>query len=309
MKKIVYSIVVAAIGLTACKKNDPIPGPTPDAADLINFISGNVSDKIQNFTVSANSPIYIVGNEGVILSLPANQLEDAGGTLISGNVDIELIEITKKSAMLLLDKPTRGKMANGDHELLISRGEYYVTIKQFGTEVVLISPMHVTAPAAFDGTMRKFVDVGTGDELLWDMADDSIIVADSTGSGFDILPDEWGWTNIDRFYSDPRPKTTIFADLPDGFDNTNTEVYLSYDGEGPALANFDKWDSNQNMFTEHYGLIPIGLDVHFIAIAIVDDDLHYCIESVSITDNHVQDISDFAVTTEAQLINLIDNLP
>jgi len=165
--------------------------------------------------------------------------------------------------------------------------------------------------------MRKFVDIDPGDDVLWEIADDSLIdfIDEDTigepGGGYiasyGILPGEWGWTNIDKFFMDPRPKTTIFAEMPEGFDNTNCEVFISYDGTPGSLARFDTWIDGR--FTEHYGLIPIGLNVHFIAVGIVDGDLHYAIEAASITTEHVQNIDHFTAISEAALIALIEDLP
>ena len=92
--------------------------------------------------------------------------------------------------------------------------------------------------------------------MPWEMAADSLLDPDGGMEGvsaFEILPGEWGWTNIDKFYSDPRPKTEIYAELPDGLGNTNTEVFISYDGESKALAQFDVWEDGR--FTEHILLL------------------------------------------------------
>lgn len=50
------------------------------------------------------------------------------------------------------------------------------------------------------------------------------------GNNYYVTFGNFGWTNVDRFYSDPRPKTSILVDVPEGYDNTNSTVYLSYDG-------------------------------------------------------------------------------
>jgi len=146
--------------------------------------------------------------------------------------------------------------------------------------------------------------------MLWEMAADSLLDPDGGMEGvsaFEILPGEWGWTNIDKFYSDPRPKTEIYAELPDGLGNTNTEVFISYDGESKALAQFDVWEDGR--FTEHYGLIPIGLEAHFIAVIKISGQLNYTNIPATITENHVQTIDGFTEISEDALITLIDDLP
>ncbi|MDG1912985.1 MAG: hypothetical protein P8I55_00135 [Crocinitomix sp.] len=278
---------------------------------LANFFSTNIEAATQHFSQNANAVISLTGEKGTYLSLAPNSLIDADGDLITGLVDIELIEVSKKSEMVLMNKATMGKKGP-NHTTLISQGEFYVSISQFGTELTLTSPMTLSTPIDdYDPSMRKFVNISDEEDLLWEMAADSILNEgeDSTGVAlsYEILPGEWGWTNIDKFYSDPRPKTEIFAELPEGFDDTNTEVYISYDGESNALAQFDVWTGDR--FSEHYGLIPIGLEVHFIAVGIVGDELNCSIQSATIIDNHVQNIDDFAAITEDALITLIDALP
>ncbi len=311
MKSTHYLIGGLVLISFACKKPESVPPPAPDAAALIAFNSENIEDATQHFSVNANSPIYIYGEKGTQLYLAADALEDSEGNLVTGDVQVELIEIDKKSEMVLMNKATMGK-SGSNHATLVSQGEYYVSISQYGSELTLTSPMTLMANIdGFDPSMRKFVNISNEEDLLWEMAEDSLLEEGEDSLEFnvtyDILPGEWGWTNIDKFYSDPRPKTEIFAELPEGFNDTNTEVYISYDGESNALAQFDIWTGGR--FTEHYGLIPIGLEVHFIAVGIVGDELHYSIQAATITNNHVQDIDDFAAISEDALVTLIDALP
>jgi hypothetical protein len=86
-------------------------------------------------------------------------------------------------------------------------------------------------------------------------------------------------------------------------------VYLAYDGEPTALASFDMYDKDKKLFTEHYGLIPIGLKVHFIFVSIIEDEIHYAIQPATITENHTEVIGEVESITEADLIKLIDDLP
>ena len=313
MRKLNYLLGGIALIAFSCKKPTVIPPPAPDSAALIAFTNDNLADATQHFSVDAGASIFIIGEKGTQLYLSANSLIDSDGDLVTGNVDVEFIEIDKKSGMVLMNKATMGKLGT-NHATLISQGEFYVSISQYGTELTLTSPMTLVSPVdSYDPAMRKFINTGVEDDLLWEMAEDSILAAGDTimgggaGVSYEILPGEWGWTNIDKFYSDPRPKTTIFAELPDGFDNTNSEVYISYDGESNALAQFDVWVDGR--FTEHYGLIPIGLEVHFIAVGIIDGELNYSIQAATITDNHVQDIDGFSAISDEGLVDLIDDLP
>ena len=93
--------------------------------------------------------------------------------------------------------------------------------------------------------------------------------------------------NIDKWYNDPRPKTEIHVQVPEGHDPDNCGVYLAYAGEGSALARFDTWDEATNRFGEHYGLIPIGLEVHVIFVTESEGLWSYGIQSETITEDHL----------------------
>lgn len=101
----------------------------------------------------------------------------------------------------------------------------------------------------------------------------------------------------------------LYVDVPDGYDDTNCVVYLSYDGEPSALAQFDIYDEDLEMFTEHYGQIPIGMDVHFIFVTEIDGQMYYTIQGATIIDNHVEIITDPEPISQTTLETLINNLP
>ena len=135
--------------------------------------------------------------------------------------------------------------------------------------------------------------------------------ADGADTMYWAISDQFGWSNIDRWYSDPRPKTTIHVDVPDGWDDENSGVFLSYDGEN-TLARFDTYDESTELFSEHYGLIPIGLEVHVIFMTESEGTWSYAIQQTTIVDNHVSVFDDPNAFIEADtdgLIAAIDALP
>lgn len=158
------------------------------------------------------------------------------------------------------------------------------------------------------------------DEVEWVEADkdadrDNMWV-EGEGSGADVsytmLTQAFGWTNIDRWYSDPRPKTTIHVSVPEGWDDANSAVYLSYDGEPTALAQFDTYDDETGLFSEHYGLIPIGLEVHIVFVTELEGQWSYAIQAATIEDAHLTTFDapeDLIETDLAGLTEAINALP
>ncbi|WP_242499186.1 hypothetical protein [Flavobacterium sp. 140616W15] len=128
------------------------------------------------------------------------------------------------------------------------------------------------------------------------------------GGNYYVHFGSFGWTNVDRFYSDPRPKTTLLVKAPEGYTNINSAVYLSYDGEGTnALAKLDTY-TPAGLFSEHYGQIPIGLACHVIFVTEDNGQWHYAIKAVTVAANDVYTftLSQTTVGTEAQLIAAIN---
>jgi hypothetical protein len=217
--------------------------------------------------------------------------------------------------MVLLNKPTMGRLPNGDLSTLLSGGEYYLKITKNGQDVTAPNGVYVILPGDNTGGvvfgMQLFDGLIVNDNLEWQLASDSVVtLPDSLGNPgtYQILDNSWGWTNVDIFYEDPRPKTVLQVKLPEGFNQTNSEVYLTYDGQPTALASLDTY-TETGFFSEHYGLIPIDLNVHFIAVTLINGQLNYAITAATITDGHIEYINGFTPITEADLAVLINALP
>ena len=312
MKKIIISSALVVIGLTTACKKEVIPTPdTNNSTTLSSYHSQIVNQLKQNFTVDATLGGTITGNKGTKVTILPNGLKWSNGQTVTGNVNIELVEIYDRGTMVLTNKPTMGILPNGDLAPLVSGGEYYLKITQNGTALNTNNGVYVQVPTANpDFGMQLFDGIlDANANLTWDLTTDSInFNQDSLGSNYGFFDDAWGWTNVDRFYDDPRPKTTIKVQLPNGFDNTNANVYITYDGEPTALASMDVFTTD-GYFSEHYGLIPIGLEIHLIAIAMIDGQLNYAILPQTVDADEIMTIASFSPISEAALVALINDLP
>lgn len=308
-------IATAVLLLTySCNKPEVIPPPTPDGSALTNLFTSNRNGAVQTYTVNATTGDVITGTHGTTVEIYPNTLLDASNNLVSGNVTVELIEIFDRASMLFNNKPTIGIQPGGEPTLLLSGGEYYLNIKQNGNQLHTNSYVLVNVPANLTGGMdpnmelfRMGGDVNTGEDL-WELdVADTAMVVDTTGSGsYGIMDGEWGWTNVDRFWSDPNPKTTLLVEMPEGYDLSNCEIYLVYDDMPNCLARLDAF-TPEGYFSEHYGQIPIGLHVHVVAVAIIDDELHHAIKDVTIADGQIVTISELTPTTQGELTTTINN--
>lgn len=319
-KKTLVVALMTTLALTSCTKRDDIDIPIrPSAQEFTDIKQLALDNKVQEFQFNVDGSVaHLTSAKGVQININSSCLT-LNGNAVTGDIDIEFVELFEKGDMLTTNKPTMGIMPNGDKAMLISGGEFFVKVSQNGAEIEtncgfqLIIPASLTGGVDNDMTLWKGVIDGEGN-LDWKDAegrDNKEERVFAEGGAYYTFAGEFGWTNVDKFYNDPRPKTTILVDVPDGYDNQNSAVYLSYDGEAPALAKLDTYDNATGLFSEHYGQIPIGLECHVIFVSEENDNFKYAIKAATIVENGVITIldSEIAVATEAQLAQLMNDLP
>ena len=317
-------LVLASIALTSCSKDDNNQTPVPTAA-AFNAIRENALDGItQTFTLDASAgATTFTSVKGVQLTINGSCLTKNGNP-VTGNVTIEYKEIFDAGSMLVTDKTTMGKLPNGDMTLIVSGGEFYVNATQGGTELditcnfQLIIPSTLTGGAQagmqlWDGTIdvdgnidweKQAANPGTGQGGVF-------VEGTAPNAPYYAFFNAFGWTNVDRFYSDPRPKTIILAEAPSSYNYDNSAIYLHYDGEASTLAKLDIFNTTTQQFSEHYGQIPIGLQCHVIFATEEAGQWRYAIKPATIAANDVYTftLAETTLGTEAQLVAAINALP
>jgi hypothetical protein len=336
--KVVSSIFKSVLGLsliatfTSCISDPDIEDikPQPDGIALNNRFLDNRANALEEFTIDAAAGGIITGSQGTKVKFNANSF-GLNGNPVTGNVTVQLIEIYDKAGMVINNRTTLGQKANGDKEALKSAGQFFINAKQGANELDLLEMASVESrPVDFadlDGGMKIFRTEpdndcdGIDDDCDWVEADenndgkqDDAQIRDAQGAdgtfatyNYDI--GSFGWTNLDRWYNFAGAKTEIFIDVPAEFNEDNCAVYLSYDGEPTALARMDVYNTTLELFTEHYGLIPVGLEVHIIMVAEIDGVLHYAIQGTTIVEDHIEVISGLSPISQPALESLINGLP
>jgi hypothetical protein len=322
--------------MTSCQKDDHSELNFPDiqperatAQDFTELKATAIDNLTQTFQININGSGSFTTEKGVEITINGACLTN-NGNAVTGTVDVEVIELFERGNMLTTNKTTMGLNPTGGKELLVSGGEFFIEATQNGQALQLICPMQVLVPTAltggddtdmtlWDGIIGLDCQIETGcDDVTWVEQK-----RDGLGAGIDIgqgaagqslymaFFSNFGWTNVDRFWSDPRPKTKLWAKVPEGFDNENCALYLSYNGEAGSLANLDAYDPATKLFSEHTGIIPIGLECHVIFVSEENGNWLYAINPVTIIADGtlVIEESDLATTTESQLIAMINALP
>jgi len=321
LKNILGTLLLTTVLFSSCSKNDDVDIIVRATAEDFNNLKEEALEGLtQTFQFNAEyGAISLTSEKGVDIYLNGSCLT-LNGNPVTGAVDLEFVELFDKGNMLTTNKPTMGVLPNGDKALLISGGEFFIEATQNGVALETTCNIQMGIPSALTGGIDNDMILwnGTIDEngdLAWE--EDKRDGANGQGGVFaegnqyNAFLGDFGWSNVDRFYNDPRPKTTILTGVPEGYDNTNCSVYLSYDGEDTGLANLDTYDAGTGLFSEHYGQIPIGLECHVIFVTEEAGDWKYAIKPVTIIENDVITITDgeTSIVTEAQLTTIINGLP
>jgi len=318
--KTIFGILFLSILFASCQTSDDsdiiISNPVPSAQDFSNIIQQALENQTQNFRFNGDDGnITLTSIKGVQIIINTNCLT-LNGDPVTGTVDLEYVELFEKGTMLSTNKPTMGTLPNGDKAMLLSGGEFFIEATQNGAALDINCNMQLIVPNSLTGGPDPAMTLWNGtidaeDNLTWDE------VEDATGQGgvfaeggqYYAFLETFGWTNIDRFYNDPRPKTLIQAQAPDGYNYTNSAIYLSYDGEDSGLASLDTYEVG--LFSEHYGQIPIGLECHVIFATEDNGIWRYAIKAVTIEANDIITFThdETTIATEAELIDIINALP
>ncbi len=326
-KLLLPALLLSGLFFISCETTESVidtePNLTiPTAAEFAALQTQALDNITQEFTFT-NDPagwMTFTSESGVTISFFGGCLTDTDGTSVTGEVTLEFIELFNSGSMVVTGMPTMGTMPDGDLAMLISGGEFYINATQNGEQLELTCSMQLTIPTALTGGADNDMTLWNGiiddnGNLVWEEEDNDNPNQENgvfiEGGAYYAFFGNFGWTNVDRFYSDPRPKTTINVAVPEGFDNENSGVYISYNEEGNALARLDTYDAVTGYFSEHYGQIPIGLECHVIFASESDGGWLYAIKAVTITENGVITFTEAELdtVTEAELTALINALP
>ncbi len=311
MKILVIAMLGVTLATVSCKKDEPTTDPTvnPSAQALGAFFSGNTANEVQQFTIDATTPGSISGSKGTVINFSGSSFETQSGTVVTGNVDIELIEIFSKADMIKLNKPTMANHPNGGLAPLISGGEFKITASQNGEELNLRDGFNyfVTVPAAngVDPNMEIFYGTDDSDTVVWNQADSSVIWGQ--GNQYSAYFDSLNWINLDYFMNQTGPQTTVQVEVPQGFNNQNCALFISFDGLN-SLAML--YNASGNVFTSAPSYtLPVGMDVHFVALSFINNEPHVAIVQAQLVNNHYEVIQQLTQTTTGQLDTDLSNLP
>lgn len=317
MKNAILSLLaLATLGMVACKKHEVIPPPTP-TSNLGSYFTDNENEAKQNFSINASTSNTFTGENGVKINVPANSFVYSNGTVVTGTIDFELIEVLNVSSMVSLNKTTT---SNG--EILVSGGQIKLIASQNSSQVFLAQDMAVEVKipttnidpqmALFVGNQNATGDVDWTSSVLDTTQQDTIIIVNDTiGNGwvdyysFDFTNDSLGWINCDYFWNNPAPETDIIAQLDTVYNYSNTSCFLVFTDINSVMSLHDYTVVNDGEFLGSN--IPTGQPVTFVCISEIDGLYYSAFVNAMIVDNHIENIT-MSLTTITAIQTAIDNL-
>lgn len=274
-KHIVLSVLAATLLMNACKKDEenPTPAPAPGTPTAVNpvraFTEANLNAARQSFTVNAATGGSILGNRGSYIVFVPGAFRTASGATVSGTVQVKLIEVLDIGDMILMNKQTAGNFG-GQLRMLRSGGEVKIEATQGGNEVFIV-PNGAVVNIPGGNNVDPLMDVfyGTEDtdgDVVWNLSTDTITVQDSavwdtTGVNwfyYQFAADSLNWLNCDYFPAGSI--TELLVDAPDGYDGSNTMVWVAVPALNGLLGSYYTGTLFQSYQT------PIGFQAVVVAL-------------------------------------------
>ncbi len=265
---------------------------------------------------NGNESTTIVTPRRTNIQIPPNAFVDDSGTVVTGPIQFELIEIYEKGDMIKFNRPTS---SNG--RPLTSSGAFYLQANQ-GNKVLSLSPNHEIQIRIESETINPKMELFYGDDTdpsgfnwveadgnsqLWENVNsDSWDNPDGTvGTGYSFSITQLNWINCDAFVDiNPDALTALCVELPELYTNKNAVVFVTFEDWNGVMPLRGSPDSKQ--FCE-IGL-PVGATVKLLVISEQGtDNYHFANHSLTITENQTEIMEPIPTTLES-IVEVLDEL-
>lgn len=313
LKLIVLLALLVSINF-ACTKEEIEP-PTQEAFKALQDKA--LKKRTQIYTLNADADCTFTSEKGVNVRIDPASLSINGESL-TGEFQLEFVELYNAGDMLVTNKRTMGRMDNGDLAIIITGGAFYINATQDGKQIDYSVDIEMDVPGDLTGGVDTAMILWTGEvvgdgTLTWypDKGQSRDRTIEHSRIMYFLKIDNFGWTNIDKFAVYEGEKTTLLVEVPEGYNPGNSSIYMKHNEEPNALASLDMFNEETNRFTEHYGQIPVGLKCHIIFVTVRNGKWRYAVHSVEVEKDAVYHIdkSEMKEVKESELVNIIDKLP
>ena len=286
-----FILFLSTGSLFSCKKSEPTQ-QLPTAQTLNNLFDANLNSIKQTATFDAATTFTFTSAQGTQITIDGSCLRKNGNP-VTGNVQLEFVEIYDRGTMAMTNKPTMGINANNEEELLESGGEFNIKVTQDGVALTTTCFVPIDVPTSITGGTKPGMQgfngaIDANGKLTWELATGVDFWVKTNPDKYASLLSDFSWFNCDKFYADPRPKTGITVLVPTGYANAST-TFLSTNAKPNSLGGLG-------------GKYPIGLECKIIFVTEDNGNFRYAVKPMTLVANQqvTFSISETTLATPAQ---------
>ena len=288
-----------------------------DGTDYTNSLMDCRLPKVQTFTIQGFAGGQIFGAQGGIINIPGQSLFNADGTIIDGEVEVSVLEMFTPGEIVACQLSTNTRNTAGNIEPTLSEGLLFFDIRFNGQPVVIQGEIQIFIPEENNTQEQLFFNSPSCPDIecivTWENTGIAFPseIEDANGAvtrGYSANTSQIGWYHIGQFNPNQNERTTVYNVPPSGFNDTNSNVFLSYDNDKIAVSLFEQYDINLGVFSEVYNEIP--LETQGLLIFVSRQDGMYVLDTseINVTQNIIGATTSTNGTTEDQLVTVINSL-
>ena len=312
----VAALLGLAFTLSACGGKSAVPVSTLPTNPQAFFEANGVPVQTKTMTLGS-SAVSVTFAGGTTLTFAPGSVQDESGNVYSGEVQLKVREVQRKSDMLLSNV-----LSVSNTSPLVSGGMFFLDLKTPSGAALNVNPVQGVGAAVPvvgkpNDRMQQFVGQGTscsqqgggagagpvtsaplasGDSSVnWCPVAGQFGINTSTPPGsyvFSIFGK--GWINCDFFYQDSRPKTTVHVGFT-AINDANTVVFLVPQGINTVIALYTQDGSNQRKSYDNS--LPIGLNTELVALTFNAGKQYLAHKTVTVSTNLSENLTFNEIST------------
>ncbi|MFC4634679.1 hypothetical protein ACFO3O_12215 [Dokdonia ponticola] len=288
-----------------------------DGADYAASLMECRQPKVQTFTIQGFAGGQLIGAQGGVVSIPGQSLFNPDGTIIDGEVEVSMLEMFTSGDIVACQLSTNTRNATGTIEPTLSEGLLFFDIRFNGEPVVIQGEIQIFIPEENNTEELLFFNSPSCPDLncrvTWETIGSAFPteIDDPIGNittGYSGSTSQTGWYSIAQFNPSQNERTTVYNVPPAGFNDTNSNVFLSYTNDKIAVSLFEQYDLNLGVFSEVYNEIPLDTQGHLIFISRLDGIFRLDTSQISVTQDIIGATTNTSELAEDQTITVINSL-
>lgn len=277
----------------------------------------------QKFTAPASENILTITSEkGMKLQVTGLPFKVNGDPVTNGDLVIEFAEVYDRGTMAAINRPTiydpRDSLLQ---DVFVTGGLFYANVLSNGKSVDAVSRISSTIPISITGNqfckMHFNSWVNTKNNLTWEEVDifdidEYNFPIENNGTEYYASFKTAGWNGIGSYFFHAGTENTIITvEVPEGFNDTNSAVYLAYDNQRLCLSKLNGFNQKLSAFKDIRVNLYVGDKCNIIFATAKDGKWFYAIKPIVVTKEGILTFNyeDLHTATETQFKAAINALP